>query len=714
MLNYQVMTENYQVITENSQEDEQEVDTASVQAGDISNLENLEPRSSISSGNEQRKPELKSKLSKSHSPNQRSNWSKNRAKSEQQYNYDFYSPPPNTRYHRSDRFFEFNKTSPHASIRRKKFANSKQYSCVNLGDNRCTDYPISFINDEQLNVNKNNLFVNTGDFPVRRLSAPSSQEANENQLLQKQRQLPLSQQHLQQHKLSQLSQQSLDNSSRRSSRPHNARKYSRWNTIDNASNIPSIMINDEHLNLPSHLESLSNEQIYYGTHNLSFLNLPSKTTSRQASPKSSSRLSPKLDNELYNRSGTIQKSLSAGNNYRKSFNDELDKSDYHELVLSKMKSAQDFDMIPSPFFYSTSKSKNPRRFREPKIKRNPSLPANIGQPSNFSFFSRTMQPTDKNFSFSSSSTSNESSLPNLDTSWISNSSYALNTSSRKKQRSPTNRKSTAYNYFNFQPLPSSSKKQLRCCSAKSFSNDYPTSPQPDNLRNQSKLTSKLSSSSPTTASSSPSLSDLNHSETKWRNAIESSNFFANLRTQELYKPSHLRVTLKSPNKLVKRSYSDEKAATNKRAYCFQNVNVRRKSKSFDRSPTEEEFVLIPLQLNQKLKASKLKNQSSSDTAIEPVQQSEEQQVSFSSESIQDINLSKNSIKIKHILNRQVSTSKSHPDHNSDKNDNNASNQQPSFDLNYFEAVNYSKNITEADIKDLARKLDDVKLKEADD
>ena len=786
---------NYQVITENSQEDEQDT---SIQVAELSNLENQDLRSSFSSDEDDNQSDLRLKTdfninfdtkfqpsfkkkfqtndalqpSKSASPISRGSWS--RSRSEQQH-YDFYSPPPTLR-HASDRYFRFD-TSPKASTRRKKFANYKQFSCLNLGqENRYFEYPVNFVEDRDLKIDTKNLFVNT-DFPVRRLSAPSGRETtvNNQQLSQ-----PLSNQQI-------ASQQNL--SIKTSPRTYKKR----WNTVDDAYNVelPSILINDEQMNLPN-VESLSSEQIY-GTPDLSnYLNV----SFNQSSPKSPTRLSSN-DYTSNNKSARIQKSYSAGNNYNRNDDLNLDRStDEHQMVLSRMKSAQDLKM-QSLIYHQSSRSKSPRRLR-PEIRRNPSWPANMSTIPTTTLPTLPVKQQITNYSSSSSSTSSENntfvdrdsmkrrcsphlilsnthrlaiqqSLPtppstpaNYENVWSKNSNYPLSSGNKKKPRSPTNlyqqsssssRKSP--NLYPItctdhqQPFNPSFKKQSRCFSAENreearnssklrdinnniyqmpstvsstnefkSSNKYLISQQPQlyrtrsfntttapvqitTLKKQNKKLNQLSSSSPTTASSSPSLSDIN-SEIRWRNAlrnaIESSNFF-NKKQENLsiYKPSQLR-----PNKkIVMRSNSDEKTVTNRHhAYYYSGQAARRKSRSFERSPTDEELVLIPLQMNQQQSKNKnkLKTQSSSDTVlVEPIEQLNLNQLqqAFSSESIQK-DLNRNDVQ------------ESHRNNNSDRR------QQSATSLNYIEIANKAKkSVTKHEIKNLARKLD-LKSPDTDD
>lgn len=828
---------NYQVITENSQEDEPDT---SMQAAELSNLENLDLRTSFSSCENQSctnlnldpkfetnlsigfdtkfQPSFQSKIaaseclqgsSKSISPAPRTSWARSRSE-QQHYNY-FYSPPPSLR-HPSDRYFEFD-TSPRASARRKKFASYKQYSCLNLGDAGQT--PIKFINDENLHTNKSNMLFVNADFPLRRLSAPSGQEASIS-AVQSGRQLDTGQPLLSSQQLvfqrPQLQQQrSHQNISKSPSpRAHKNGKYSRWNTVDDAGNVPSILINDEQMNLPQ-MESLSSEQIY-GTPDPSYyyLNLPSKSSSKQSSPKSASRLSSKdfIDRD-FQRSNRIQKSYSAGNNYRY---DGLAPADQHQLALLKMRSAQDFDLAQSAnahhHHHHQSRAKSPRRLRA-EMRRNPSWPASISALSTPA--TTKQQPVNYSSSTSSSSSENEDntqierepikpntrrrfsphlilsnthklacqqSLPtppstapaSYEATWQNSSNFALNAGlscARKKPRSPNqlyqsaNRKSanlypTNYQATSYQQATcSSAKNQSRCYSADNrettsrdilirdgatasiyqipassllnssesnkFANRYQQAsvqqhPQLYRARSFNTATpvqfaaltrQQKSSSSPTT--SSPSLSDVN-SEIRWRNAIESSsvNFFVkHQRTPgepvTIYKPSQLRTAgTKSSNKTVRRSNSDDKPTTSRRAYyCSGPQSARRKSRSFDRSPTDEEISFVPLQ-NQQSK-NKLKNQttgqkSSSDTVLlEPIQQQlslDQQQASkaFSSESIQK--------KEKESVVPPVAQPTGHY---YDKNNN-----PEHFDsaCMYFEIANEAKSISNDEVKKLAKKLTD--------
>ena len=819
---------NYQVITENSQEDEPDT---SMQVAELSNLENLDLRTSFSSDNQscdnlnldskfdtnlsigfntKFQPSFQSKIhgseclqSSSKSPLLRTSWT--RSRSEQQH-YNFYSPPPSLR-HPSDRYFEFD-TSPRASARRKKFASYKQYSCLNLGDPE--QPPVNFINDENLHTNKANMLF-APDFPLRRLSAPSGQEASIS-AIQSSRQFTTqshlsSQQQLafqrSQQQLHQLSQQNISKSPSPRARKSGSGKYSRWSTVDDATvnlDLPSILINDEQMNLPQ-VDSLSSEQIY-GTPDSSYyyLNLPSKSSSsKHSSPKSASRLSSKDFIGDFQQCNRIQKSYSAGNNYR---HDGLDPVDKHQLAM-KMRSAQDFNLVQSSA-HQSSRAKSPRRLRA-EIKRNPSWPASISALS-VPTATAKQQPVNYSSSTSSSSSENEDntqierepikpntrrrfsphlilsnthklavqqSLPtppstapaSYEATWKNNSNFALNSSNscaRKKARSPTNlyqstNRKLANLYPNsyqaagyqqttgYQQAASTAKKPSRCYSADNretardilirdgtaasiyqipesnllnsgesnkFANKYqPVSQHPQLYRARSFNTAtpqfapltrrQKSSSSPTT--SSPSLSDVN-SEIRWRNAIESSSavfFGKHSRTPDklptIYKPSQLRTATKSSNRTVRRSNSDDKTETSRRAYyCSGQQATRRKSRSFDRSPTDEEITFIPLQSQQQSQQqkAKLKNQSSSDTVLlEPIQQQlslDQQQASkaFSSESIQ-----------KNEKEPMITPASRHYDKN---------NNPEMFDSScmYFEIANEAKSITNDEVKKLVRRITD--------
>lgn len=845
---------NYQVITENSEENEPDT---SMQVAELSNLENVDLRTSFSSDNQscenlnldskfdtnlsigfdtKFQPTFQSKIqaseclrgsSKSISPVLRTPWSRSRSE-QQHYNY-FYSPPPSMR-HPSDRYFEFD-TSPRASARRKKFASYKQYSCLNLGAVGDPEQPpVDFINDENLRFNKqsNMLFVNT-DFPLRRLSAPSGQEASitavqsssqqftgRQQLSQplassQQLAIRLSQQQIH-HQQQQLSQQNISKSPSPRSHKSGNGKHGRWNksnTVDDACNVPSIMINDRQMNLPQ-IESLSSEQIY-GTPDPAsyyYLNLPSSKSSsskqsKQSSPKSASRLSSKDFGD--SQRSRIQKSYSAGNNYR--YDSLVDPVDKHQqqMAMLKMRSAQDFNLA---HHHQSSRAKSPRRLRA-EIKQTPSWPASISTLSVPTTSKQQQQPVNYSSTSSSSSSSSsenedntqiereptkantrrrfsphlilsnthklacQQSLPTppstapagYETAWTNSSNFALNSAggpgsscSRKKPRSPTtlyqsnNRKSAnLYPNINYQATgyqavtcSSTKKPSTRCYSADNRETardllirdgspagiyQIPTSSLLSTGEASSKFTGRYqastaqqqhpplyrarsfntaapvqfpsltrqqkSSSSPTT--SSPSLSDVN-SEIRWRNAIESSsaNFFGkNSRTADkpltIYKPSQLRAAgVKSSNRTVRRSNSDEKAATVRRAYyCSGQQATRRKSKSFERSPTDEEIAFVPLQNPQQ--RNKLKNQSSSDTVLlEPIQQQlslDQQQASFSSESIQKKE------------NEPTPSASRHCDRNNNP-------EGPLYDSSciYFEIANEAKSITNDEVKSLARKL----------
>ena len=748
---------NYQVITENSQEDEPDT---SLQAVELSNLDNLNLRTSFSSDDENPsyenlnidsskfdtnlsidfdtkfQPNFQNR-SRSISPILR-NWSRSKSECEKQQYFDFFSP--HSQRHPCDRYFD---NSSIANARRKKFANYKQYSCLNLGDeNRYADYPIvDFINDESLNVNRNNLFVNA-DFPSRRLSAPSGhQEAIDNQKLILQ-QLVSSQQQLK-NQLSQqqlLSQQSLNH---KTTPKLYSNKYQRWNTVDDAFNVdlnklPKITITDEQINLPN-IES--SEQIYGAPDPVFLNNLTSKKSSRSSSrqsspksPKSASHLKQYATDNLFRFDGAqLQKSYSAGNN-----------DCYDDLVLIN-KQQQLVSSKQSSIVYQSARSKSPRRLRA-EINRNPSWSANMS----------TLPPISiKKIDYTSSSTSssdenektqteereliklntrrrfsphlilsNAQSLPTPPATAPANYDTFFGTyNNKKKPRSPTNLYHQTSSSYQPSSSTSSKKQPSRCYSAdnrqtnrdihskdnyqtsKLSTNKYLTSNHPELYRTRSFNTTEEQftplkkqqkrSNSPTTAttSSSPSLSDLN-SEIKWRNAIrnESSNFFnKNVRTLDkvtattsIYKPSKI-ARARSPNnndKVFKRSNSDEATITNRRAYYYlsSQVAARRKSRSFE-TPTDEEINLIQLenQLQSSKQKAKLKNQSSSDTVlVESIEQqlSLDQQLSFSTESIQKKGLDK--------------------DENADK---------KQFDLNYIEIANKAKSITKDEIKSLAKKLE---------